>query len=71
MSGAINPPKMTARPSNSFIKKLKNDIDVNNLDIGTKKLIAANIMGDRHGCLIQKIIHKKMSENNNIVLPPS
>jgi hypothetical protein len=49
VSGAINPPKMTARPSNSFIKKLKNDIDVNNLDIGTKKLIAANIMGDRHG----------------------
>ena len=49
-------------PNNSFINKLNNEIDVNNLDLRTRKLIASKIMGDRHGALIQEIIHRKQSE---------
>jgi hypothetical protein len=52
-------PKLTVVPNNSFINKLNNEIDVNNLDLRTKKLIASKIIGDRHGSLIQGIIQRK------------
>ena len=49
----------TILPRYSFIDELIEEIDVNNLDYQMKQRILANMVFDRHGCQISRIIHKK------------